>query len=150
MIQHVQCWHMLTFTEIQAGTCSRDQISHMVTPGKNYLKHSREGHKSTGQASGDCLELVSLFPFYKPQRIMRFISTSLGILFGFAIFVNVVATTPGPDDELEGCPTTLIILYTDGNGIAFLLGCNTEHSPGARSQHHSECCRALFKLCGIG
>ena len=46
---------------------------------------------------------------------MKSISTSLGILFGFAIFVHVVAT-PGPTGS-EG---------------------------SAQSQHHPKCCRALF------
>jgi hypothetical protein len=47
---------------------------------------------------------------------MKSISTFLGILFGFAIFVHVVAT-PGPSSEDEG---------------------------SAQSPHHSKCCRALF------
>ena len=78
----------------------------MVLP---LLKHSREGIKALAKLRVK-LELVSPSHF-KPQQIMKSISTSLGILFGFAIFVNVVAT-PGPTSEddrlLDGCPATPI------------------------------------------
>jgi hypothetical protein len=46
---------------------------------------------------------------------MKSISTSLDLLFGFAVFivVNVVATPEPtgstPDPETEGCPTTPVI-----------------------------------------
>ena len=70
---------------------------------------------------------------------MKSVSTSLGILFGFAIFVNVVAT-PGPTgstselgDEFEGCFTTPIIQYTDGNIQEY----STDH--GAQFQHPEGC-----------
>jgi len=70
------------------------------------LRRSREGIKATGQASGEFRAGLPL-PIYQPQQIMKSISTSLSILFGFAIFVNVVATPA--DDALDGCPITPIL-----------------------------------------